>query len=691
MKARLACTILISLLVSPCACTPREPLAVKILSRNLSHRIVVLDTVETRLKLMVGFSLAGRLPSGPKNTRAQGLLSHQGIRFAYFTAPRLDHAGGNLVFYLPYRIPPGDYDLLLELSDIPSGSVISRTSHTIRNIETVGAREGVEAYNWMRPLSVPLRNPPDETLEAPLTKTDRERGYILWHRHPFRYVYPNSAPGKRDVISELSVKLARDEYEPVTFSLYALQDVGQVRLSITEMVSDQGALLPPVEVHVVDTVPRLRSMKGDAYEMRPRLLRRQNTLSIEKRQSRRFWLTVHASPGTEPSQYRGALRITTDLGRTEIPLTVEVLPFALLERPDKEYGFDMTYVFQEMTAQDLTAEERAKLYENGVKTYRSFHAHGLTTVIPHSPFVFRRSPDGNPDLRDLQAAVKAFGEVGFTGPFVYYCGHLVQNAKPGWAGSTCAFDARDHPALMKEIISYARSHFPGMQSMDVHWMPGDEVQDDRGGPNRMRITGRLLRAIREMDEKAAISVWSGTPWAVAITLGGPTPKRGEHWQYPNEDTTVPSCVDDAEGMRRAFGLQHVKSPYVGIAPWTFQTSQNASGDPYTDLDASTARPEVMVAYPGVDGPMPTPEYEALREGIDDGRYAYVLETRIKTAMHSDQTALQQLGRQAEAAYQAILGRIETAGLEQMDQDRHTMVEWILRLGATEGPAQPIRP
>ena len=163
---------------------------------------------------------------------------------------------------------------------------------------------------------------------------------------------------------------------------------------------------------------------------------------------------------------------------------MEVLPFALSERPDKEYGLMMTYAFQEMTARDLTEPEREQIYDSGVEYYRSFREHGLTMVFPHSPFVFRRLSDGSPDLRDLEAALRAFEEVGFTGPLIYYCGHLVQSSKPDWAGSSLSFDASRHPPLLQEIIAYARQNFAEMHAVDFYWMPGDEVHDDRGGPDR---------------------------------------------------------------------------------------------------------------------------------------------------------------------------------------------------------------
>jgi hypothetical protein len=75
--------------------------------------------------------------------------------------------------------------------------------------------------------------------------------------------------------------------------------------------------------------------------------------------------------------------VATALGSIQIPLSIEVFPFVLMERPDKEYGFLMTYVFQEMTAQDLSDEEREKVYVNGLKYYRSFKEQGNFDFTTH--------------------------------------------------------------------------------------------------------------------------------------------------------------------------------------------------------------------------------------------------------------------------------------------------------------------
>jgi len=385
MKGRIATTFA---LMAFLALTPVTAQSVSVIAENMSHRIVVLDSVEVRLKLIVGFEVNGDLPSGPVGTKAQGTLSRGGSEVASFEMPRLDHAGGNLVFYMPYDVPSGDYDLEIVLIDIASGQTLTTFDATVEDIEKICHRTG-QSCNWRQPSSATLNDPSPESLGATATPSDTERGYILWQRDPFRYVYPRSAPAQSDVIAEISVRMARNEYEPCTFSLYALVGLDPVQVSVGDLTDGDGGVLAAPEIHVVKTVPRYKNKDAEAYEMRPRLLAEEQSAALDAARSQRFWLTFHAAATTEPGHYSGTVSISTPGGTQLVPLSVEVLPLTLEERPDKEYGLMMTYVFQEMTAQDLTASERQKVYENGVKYYRSFRDHGLTMIFPHSPFVFR--------------------------------------------------------------------------------------------------------------------------------------------------------------------------------------------------------------------------------------------------------------------------------------------------------------
>lgn len=671
---------------------PMRAAEIERISINLSHRIVLLESIETRLKLMIGFRVTGDLAPGPAGTRAVGTLSRNGATVANYTMPRLDHLGGNLVFYMPYDIPSGDYDLRIELQEIASGAMLVQHDSTVNDIEDLCAREGTTCH-WREPLDVPLENPDAERLDVTPSAAEIARGYLLWQRESFRYVYPNSAPSAGELVTALSLRMAAGEYEPLTLSLRALQSLDPVTISVSALSGP--ATLPAPELRLVRSVPRLNA-DGDAYEMKPRLLDTLAPIAIAGGSAQRYWMTLRTEVDTPPGQYGGTITIETQHGQQQFPLHVEVLPFALTERPDREYGLMMDYAFQEMTAQDLTDAERAMVYENGVDYYRSFKQHGLTTVFPHSPFVFSRLPDGSPDLRDLQAALAAYDEVDFSGPFFYYCGHLVQSSKPDWAGSSLGFDAAYHPALIQEIADQARDTIPTLAQTEFYWMAGDEIHDDHGGPDRQAITRLLMETLWTLGEKTTTTANADIDWPIDIKLvkkeWGAEPQNGVAWQYPNKQTITPDSVDDPAKLRNEFGLAHLSTDYVGIIPWTFQTSQNANGDPFTDIDTSRGAPEVMLAYPGLDGPTPTPEYEAMREGIDDGRYGWALEQRIATAKASNDGPRMLLAIQIEADYLQLIDASPGATLSEMRAARNQLIDWILALDAAiEDPPGPPDP
>jgi hypothetical protein len=63
-----------------------------------------------------------------------------------------------------------------------------------------------------------------------------------------------------------------------------------------------------------------------------------------------------------------------------------------------------------------------------------------------------------------------------------------------------------------------------------------------------------------------------------------------------------------------------------MASWTFQNTQNASGNP-TLADGGGS--DIFLAYPDPRGPINTIKWEAIREGIDDHKLIYQMEKRIK--------------------------------------------------------------
>jgi hypothetical protein len=60
-----------------------------------------------------------------------------------------------------------------------------------------------------------------------------------------------------------------------------------------------------------------------------------------------------------------------------------------------------------------------------------------------------------------------------------------------------------------------------------------------------------------------------------------------------------------------------------MSSWGPGTTQNSRGNPFEDLDSPYS--DWFIFFPHQGGPLPTPNWEAVREGIDDIRYVYQLE------------------------------------------------------------------
>jgi hypothetical protein len=89
-----------------------------------------------------------------------------------------------------------------------------------------------------------------------------------------------------------------------------------------------------------------------------------------------------------------------------------------------------------------------------------------------------------------------------------------------------------------------------------------------------------------------------------------------------------------------------------LIPWHYQAPASNS-NPFCDFDGIYG--DWCMAYPGPGGvPLPTQRWEAIRQGIDDGRYVYTLEIRVAEARKRGMAAA------AVAAGEALLKEIREA-------------------------------
>jgi len=113
-------------------------------------------------------------------------------------------------------------------------------------------------------------------------------------------------------------------------------------------------------------------------------------------------------------------------------------------------------------------------------------------------------------------------------------------------------------------------------------------------------------------------------------------------------------------MRFKGGFFFWKTGATGQLYWAYQYPHSNPTDDRDGIDW-------CAAYPGETGPIPTIEWEGLREGIDDFRFVHTLELEIADARRDGSAAAKALANEAEA----LLAEIREAAIDdlQVYEDR----------------------
>ncbi|ABB32225.1 hypothetical protein GeomeDRAFT_1574 [Geobacter metallireducens RCH3] len=633
------CAILVLLFsgVSGCSRT-----GVHIVSYQLRDRVITLRQPQMRSSLIVGFKVdAGGILYD--RLTVQGELRRDGVPLGRDTICRLDGPTGSFGFDIPhqadlldperpYSIPDGIYSVQIRVMD-PGGHVVADLLHEFRRNQ-LGRRFVAKGYEY-KPFRCVADQPlaGSHSIRSVSARVDTDDG-ILFAHSPQERVFSDSVPGKGSVDNGVSICLARGETQAVAVSLRGKRDLGVVSLEVTPLRSVSGSILSgAVLCGVVKDLNEVvrEDAEQTALQVRraPRLIE-QGAVTVGHDETRSFWITVAIPVGAVSGIYRGALMVRNHAGTVaELPLTVEVLPLTLPD-PDIRYGMMMDYAFYELDNPGWSAEERRTLVKRGEEIYRDFRAHGMNVAYPHSHFFYRTDDKGQPVLEGLKAALGSYRSQGFSGPFVWYLGHLLHTAKPQHPGSILLYDeevaVRRLRALLSELERLCRER--GIAKERVLIQVVDEP--DRRDQVRTNVGETLHRIVREMGFRTLIT----RPWPQVdvICTGDPDDDAEadrlrktahEWWIYPNGALTG----QNLSYTRYVFGFGAWRWGVNGVVPWTYQMSQGSNGNPFTVLDG----PEVMVAYPGAAGPISTPVWETIRDGINDYRYILALRELINRA------------------------------------------------------------
>jgi len=524
----------------------------------------------------------------------------------------------------------------------------------------------------------------------PLTGKDVQKGYVVFSRDFQRYVYPWTIPAEEERAKSLNISMGKNDFEPLTFSIYPIRDLGDVRVSVSDLEGpgDKKISSQNVQVHVVKTMKKRSSSSGE-YNLIPRLLNRANHANIPIDYTTRFWLTLHADSTIVAGKYSGSVQIDSDKeDLTTILLTIEVLPIKLEPVPGIEYNMCMSYEFYELDSKEWTTQEREKIYRDGVDIFRDYKNHGFSNVAVASPFYFQWNKDGTPKMEHFKAMIRGAKEVGFTDPVYWYFGHYIQTAKGQHPGNIRLYDPKVHPKRARFLIETANELNRQLDGPPVYFMPIDEPRI----ASRKKIA---LDLFKEMKKVPGVTIMSTTDIGGknldieynSERLSKPLPPgvkiRESDRKVCEYNNTAIQSLNPAY-TRYIYGYNTWRQDLDGMSSWGPGTTQNSRGDPFEDLDSKFS--DWFIFFPHPEGPLPTPNWEALREGIDDIRYVYQLEKLCmqKSEEHPEEVAM------AEQFLDEIRGMCDFDDREirddfgdwtpeRFDSIRKQVVSWIVRL------------
>lgn len=604
---------------------------VKIQSYILRNRVGVLDRIVMKKALYVSFSFTKSIERY-KNVNVDGFLQNGDQIICKTSLKALTENNGNLVFDLPYEIPNGWYRIKID-AFTGEGNLVATGSTTLERADLRNYFSPQRSNSTVAFEEIPAYA---EREEVKATSRDQSIGYILFSRSPLEYVFPGSRPKESEVINHLAIRVTRNEFEPITFSLYPLQNLGTIKISVTDLRGDKGTISKDkIRVAYVELVQESIGLPEGKFLNLPTVIRPGDQINIEAGKCQRFWLTIGIDDHVSPGVYKGKITVLPQNGlRTFIPLEVTVVNISLEDIPSVDYFMMMTYEFTELTM-PWTKEEKEKMYKVACDILKDYKKHGMTTICVHSPFVLITNEDGTPNLEDIFAALRAARDVGFRRPIVWYMGHLIQTSKPRHPGSILGFDREVQLSRLKYLVSTVTRYSKDNGCPEVIFLPidepGDSYQDFRN--KRHKITPLLLKTIKDLGARNMLTTCDYKQFKPVDYLCCGEMKKEDldaahdggsvYWVYDNDVTT--KCLNPAYA-RFMYGYYTWMNHIDGMSSWTFQNTQNAKGVPGgTDGHGG----DIYLAYPDPNGPLATLKWEAIREGIEDHKLVYQLVKRIR--------------------------------------------------------------
>ena len=453
---------------------------------------------------------------------------------------------------------------------------------------------------------------PPQREEPEFDETSREHGMAIWWGDYSVQIFSRQPPTQEELTRRPVVQTIAGEDEPLVLGLWGIRDVGLVTLTVKDSPF-------PITIRRVEFSPRKiptdnfgETVEGARVIGLATFLPAEDTCDVLQGRNTVYWLTVETPGDAKAGSYACALQLAMHGSREkekrqtiELPFTVEVLDYTL---PVADIAYGM--YFRPTSGQNLPAHYRTP--EMLRVFWRDMARHGMTSATVYSDreqTIYDDEGnvtfDGNPDMEMLEAMMEE-GLVHQGIPVMWLWPHLTADAAP-------------------VVVAEARKRgFPELLYYGVDEPPveGERAKKAKEGLESIQPWRDYFRIVTALSDRPAevyadyLDIWAVSTGRITPELSDLAARKGaEMWTY--------ACSDRGTG----------NSPMARFGAGLYTWALNLKGNfiwCYTEHYGWKDRRNAFFCrvLPSPEGPIPSIQWEARREGVEDYRSLRLLESLI---------------------------------------------------------------
>jgi hypothetical protein len=559
--------------------------------------------------------------------------------------------------------------------------------------------------------------PYNETNAAPeLTASEKERGFLLFSRPITEIVYPNTQPLAHERIEGLRSFGTPGEFEPVTFSIYPNRDLKNLKVRVSDLSNNNKKTISASTISVrLLTYWNVRYphyQSKDTYRRVPELLEPVTAHSSPAGECQRYWLTFKVPEDAAPGLYHGTVSVWDDISAkaTSIPLSFKVFPFKLKKDPRKHFTAFYYDLHRNLRNKDISENDKAIIEKTAQREYQIMREYGFDT-IPAFDISYDKKTNKFylPDW--VKMGICGCIAAGMKGPLVFhttgindlYQKHTGQRIK----GHGCApvMPNEDFFRELTRLIAEIDADIKQENWPKACYMPMDEISSEAVAFGTKCYKAFKAAGVATWGTKDPCSSdasayapflenWCAQPYSMPYEKVI-SDSQHEYWCYPNHNACerrVPAIM--CKGGRMTYGYGFWRSGYTRLMPWIWRWRQ--PGNNFDYLKQTNCGLQISA-----NGEIFIPAYwECFREGYDDSRYLYTLQSTIVEREYSDNPACKKLVREAKEFLRYAWERINVQPLyldkqmwlsEEFDNLRWRMASYTEKLKQFTGDEKQIAP